>query len=225
MHRIILLLVAMIISSSCFGWGSPTPKVIPVEPEPIHSPYLGPMPDPAPVEVKPEEHSAAAQTLKVNVQFFGSAATDARIAKYKKAIEILKKVVSLSAFKSRILNFDSPYTNDKFYDTTKTNTEIFHHILDGNEILSPTKDNELDVEVEFYYAYTSTVGYTYPNTKRIYVNTKFFDGYVPSSVAANLMHEWLHKLGYKHAQSYYPSRDYSVPYAIGSMVRELGSKL
>lgn len=81
------------------------------------------------------------------------------------------------------------------------------------------------MEVELYYANNSTVGYTYANTKRIYVNTKFFNTNSVGSVAANLFHEWLHKVGFTHAVSYSTSRDYSVPYAIGRMISSVGNSL
>ena len=187
-----------------------------------------PGPDPDPTPLPPEEDPEPVPPVsgfKVNVQFYGSQATSARIAKYKRAICIVKKVMDDQVIKDKIMSFDSPYTTNKFYDTSDTNAQVLQHIKDGNETLQPTKDGELDVEVEFYYAATSTVGYTYPSSKRIWVNTKFFDGYTPSSVAANLTHEWLHKLGYKHAVNYSDSRNYSVPYAIGSMVRSLGKPL
>lgn len=197
----------------------PTPDPGPdPDPEPFPVPDPEPIPDPEPTPI-PLDPS---QTFKLNVTFFGSMATDARIAKYKASMAVLKKVIALPEFKQRILNYDSSCTTNTFYQTIKSNNAIYGHILDGNETLQPLKDNELDVEVEFYYSFTNTVGYTYGSSKRIWVNTKYFDSYKYSSVAANLMHEWLHKLGYKHDSASTPCRPYSVPYGIGSIVRELG---
>jgi hypothetical protein len=68
------------------------------------------------------------------------------------------------------------------------------------------------------------VGYTNGSIKYINVNTKFFDQYTSSSVAANLVHEYMHKLGYGHAVSYSKARDSSVPYLLGSTVRAMGKK-
>jgi hypothetical protein len=83
----------------------------------------------------------------------------------------------------------------------------------------------MDMEVELYYAATSTVGYTNSGTTRIWVNTKYFNTNSIGGVAANLVHEWLHKLGFRHAVSYSTSRDYSVPYAVGRMISRIGSGL
>jgi hypothetical protein len=80
----------------------------------------------------------------------------------------------------------------------------------------------MDLEVELYYAANSVVGYTYGGSKRIWVNTKFFNSFKENSVAGNLFHEWLHKLGYTHSYASTPTRPYSVPYAIGRIMGNIG---
>lgn len=161
-----------------------------------------------------------AYTFDSNITFFKTTATQE--AKFNKALDIIKQVVATEEFKSRILNFT--YGGKKtFVDNGGfTNAQIYQKILDAAETLQNTKDNEMDMEVEIYTASTSTVGYTYANSKRIWVNTKFFNSYDATGVARNLFHEWLHKLGFTHASSYSTSRDSSVPYAIGSIVGDIG---
>jgi hypothetical protein len=39
------------------------------------------------------------------------------------------------------------------------------------------------------------------------------------------MHEWLHKLGFSHATTYSESRNHSVPYAIGTIMRQIAGSL
>ncbi|MFP5384702.1 MAG: hypothetical protein ACLGHN_01395 [Bacteriovoracia bacterium] len=163
-----------------------------------------------------------AYTFDTNILFVNTTATQQE--KLEQALEIIKKVVATEEFRSQILNHT--YGGQKtFVDNGGyTNAQIYQKILDGAETLQPLKDNEMDMEVELYYALTSTVGYTYANSKRVWVNTKYFNTNPVTSVAANLMHEWLHKLGFKHAVSYSTSRDYSVPYAIGRMVGNIGKQ-
>lgn len=145
-------------------------------------------------------------------------------AKVDKAIEIIKKVVASSEFRNRVLNFT--YNGKKqFVDNNGlTNAQIYQSLLDASEELLPGKDHQMDLELELYYSWTSTVGYTYPDDLRIYMNTKFFDSYTPAEVADNVFHEWTHKLGYDHDSSYSVSRDSSVPYALGYLIEELGRK-
>ncbi len=140
------------------------------------------------------------------------------------AIDLIKKVVASEEFKQRVLNHT--YGGEKTYVDNKgyTNEQIYQLILDGSETLVPEKNGRMDVELELYKQSTNTIGYTYPNTNRIWVNTKYFNKYTPVQVADNLFHEWLHKLGFDHAIKYSKSRNYSVPYAIGYLVEELATK-
>lgn len=164
----------------------------------------------------------AAYTFDTNIMWINTDSTQQ--AKFDDAIEIIKKVVATEEFRSAVINHT--YNGKKtFVDNGGfTNTQIYQKILDGAETLQPTKNNTMNMEVELYYAATSTVGYTYANSKRVWVNTKYFNSNPVTSVSSNLFHEWLHKLGFKHATSYSTSRDYSVPYAIGRIIGNLGKQ-
>lgn len=157
-----------------------------------------------------------AYTFDVNIKFINT--TVSQQEKFDNAIELIKKVVATEEFRSKILNHT--YGGKKtFVDNGGyTNAQIYQKILDGAEKLKTIKNNTIDMEVEVYYANNSTVGYTYANSNRVWVNRKFFTSNTVGKVAANLFHEWLHKVGFSHASSYSTSRDYSVPYAIGRMM-------
>ena len=144
--------------------------------------------------------------------------------KVLEAIELIKKVVATSEFKERILNHT--YQGKKtFVDNNGlSNEEIYQLITDGAETINPEKNRRIDVELELYEQGDRTIGYTYPHTPRIWINTRFFKKYTPVEVADNLFHEWMHKLGFDHAQKYSKSRNYSVPYAVGYLVEELAAK-
>ncbi len=200
-----------------------TPPVV-VVPPPVVDPVPEPTPEPPVVEppaptpdnsLPPEAYSFETNVTLVNF-------SEAQATKMKKAIEIIKLVVATDEFRSQILNHS--YNGSKTFVDNKglTNAQIYQKILDGAESLQPTKDNELDCEVELYTAATNVVGYTYASSKRIWVNTKYFNQYTAAGVAHNLFHEWTHKLGFTHSSSYTVSRDYSVPYAIGDIVGEIG---
>jgi hypothetical protein len=165
---------------------------------------------------------AKALSFKTNITLIGFDST--RATKMRRAIEVVRLVVGTEEFRKRVL--DHTWNGVKTYVDNRghSNLTIYNNILDGGESLQPTKNNTMDMEVELYYANNSTVGYTYPNTRRIWVNQKFFDQYNVASVANNLMHEWLHKLGYDHAQTWSTSRDFSVPYGVGRIVGQVGLK-
>lgn len=144
--------------------------------------------------------------------------------KMEEAIEIIKMVVATEEFRSKVLNHT--YNGKKtFVDNGGySNAQIYQIILDGAERLLPAKNNTMEAEVELYYASTNVVGYTYASSNRIWVNTKYFNIYTAAGVAHNLFHEWMHKLGFIHDSSWSSSRDYSVPYALGNLVGEIGKE-
>lgn len=161
-----------------------------------------------------------ATTFETNLELFDF--DSAREAKIEKAIEIIKLVVATEEFKNLILNHTYNGARTFVDNGGYTNAQIYKILLDGAEKLQPAKNNRMDVEVELYTAATNVVGYTYPSSKRIWVNTKYFDQYTAAGVAHNLMHEWMHKLGFEHSSAWTSSREYSVPYAVGYIMGQVG---
>lgn len=186
---------------------------------PTPDPDPEPTPDPGPDN---GEVPTEALTFDISADLHQFEAEDED--KVQKAFEIIKKVVASKEFRDRVLNYN--YGGKKQYvdNEGKTNAQIYQMLLDGREDLKPEVDNQMDLELQLYYSWRSTVGYTTPGELRIYMNTKFFDPYTPSEVAGNVFHEWTHKLGFGHASSYSVARDSSVPYAIGYMIEELGKQ-
>ncbi len=139
---------------------------------------------------------------------------------------IVEQVMNSDEFKNAILNHsfnDAP----GFANTLHTNQEIYDLLMKGSEALTPGDDYEMDIDITIYTSNwfgRNTVGYTYPSTIRTWINRRCFVYYAPSSIAGNLAHEWCHKLGFDH--DFYPSaiRPFSVPYAVGNIVNELGKK-
>lgn len=167
-----------------------------------------------------------AQALSWNADLFLTNFNREQEDKVKKAVEIIKKVIALKEFRDRILNYSYKGVNNFFENGGLTNAEVYQKLLEGAErIGNTTKNNTLDVELELYYQSTNTIGYTYPNTTRIWMNTKYFNKYTPIKVADNLMHEWMHKIGFTHAVTWSKDRDHTVPYAVGYLIEELAANL
>lgn len=145
--------------------------------------------------------------------------------KINSAMAKIKKVIASEEFRRRILNHT--YNGRKTFVDSKglTNVQIYNKLVAGAEKLYPYSNNMMDMEIQLYTDnYSSTIGYTYPNTTRIWMNTKYFNRYTSVDVSGNMIHEWLHKLGFTHTSYYTSYRRYSVPYAIGYLMAELARK-
>lgn len=183
-------------------------------------PVPEPTPDPLP---EPEgEVPEEAYHFDASVKFMNFDTDQAK--KVETAIDIIKKVIASAEFRTHVLNFTYNGKRTFVDNGGLTNEQIYLKLLKGAEKLLPEENYEMDLELELYYSSKSTVGYTYPNTVRIWMNTKFFNVFTPAQVAGNVFHEWTHKLGFDHASSYSVSRDSSVPYALGYLMRDLGKK-
>lgn len=187
-----------------------------------------------PVVVNPDdpepEPPPASPAWNVNITFVNQ--TDAEKVKQNKAASEIEAVMNneTAAFKAQVLAHVSYYGSVGFYGSCSpcasscelgnVNLAVWNKMWNGNETLINVVDNEMDLTVEMYYTDNSTIGYTYANQNKIWANRKFHDGYRADQVAGNFFHEWLHKLGYGHSSSSTSCRPYSVPYAVGYMMRE-----
>lgn len=166
----------------------------------------------------------SAVTFKTNIRTYKFTSFGRK--KINQAADLIQQVISSEEFKNKVLNHR--YNGKKQFANNNglTNKQIYNKILAGAEKLKPSRDNEMDLEVELYRdAESNTVGYTYPTTNRVWMNSKYFNINSAALVTTNMMHEWLHKLGFGHDAEVTDKRPYSVPYAIGYMVRDLAKKL
>lgn len=163
-----------------------------------------------------------ALTFDTNVQTVGMTSTQE--AKIQAAERRIRNVIGSEEFRTRVLNHTYNGRKTFLSNNGLTNSQIYQKILEGAEKLQPAKNNAMDLIVKLYYQNSTTVGYTTTSSKTINMNTKYFNKYTSSQVAHNMMHEWMHKLGFGHTSYYTSSRIYSVPYALGKIMNDLAPK-
>lgn len=171
--------------------------------------------------VLPEPALEAELTVNLSIRDFSAE----KEAKLQDAIERMLIVINSEDFKQKVLNHE--YQGVKTFVDNKglSNEEVYQVLLDGAETLNGVVDHEMDLDLTLYYANNSTVGYTYPNTNRVWTNDKFFTTNSLGKVAGNIVHEWTHKLGFEHDFNSTARRNYSVPYAVGNIIQELVDSL
>lgn len=171
--------------------------------------------------VIPEQASEANLTINAALRGF----TSAQESKMRNALERLKFVLNSEEFKQEVLNYTYQGRREFVDNRGMTNEEVYEAILRGAETLNNTPNNQVDIDITLYYSNNSTVGYTYPNVDRIWVNNKFFVNFTLGKVAANVAHEWTHKIGFGHDFNRTARRPYSVPYAVGSIIQRLVDRM
>lgn len=140
--------------------------------------------------------------------------------KLQSAFEVLEEVVNSEEFKERVINFKNKKGERAFASNKKlTNEEIYAAFMEGRETLQQNTPSEMNFYLKLYNkSWSRVIGYTSANTNLININWKYFKGNPVSGVAANLAHEWVHKLGFTHKSA---SEHDSVPYGIGYIVGDM----
>jgi len=149
--------------------------------------------------------------------------------KFLKAIELCKKVVNSKEFEQKIVNYQWT-SGGVIHNTFKkseglTNEEVFEKFMSGSDMFNPEKDSDLDLYTTLYYSRSSTIGYTYPNTFKTWINRKYFSSFSLAGIVGNIVHEYLHNVGFGHASKYNSTRIHTVPYAYGSIASNIAQDM
>ncbi len=186
----------------------------------------------SPVEDMSTDHlvSYPSKTGELNSNIHMRNFTSRDQQKVNLANQILLEIINSEEFKDRVLNFT--FKGEKQFNDNqgKTNQQIYDHLMTGSEVLMPGSAGTMNFDLTLYKSknpWSKVKGYTKPDTMRIWINKKFFrkSSWKPRDVAANMMHEWIHKMGYTHDYKYNQDRQYTVPYAIGYILNDIAQEL
>lgn len=191
----------LLISSAAFGWGSPRPQPAP-EPAPQEPQIFVPAQDPGHVFTQGTVTATVSNAMRIT-----------------RLIKEVEGIINSEKFKARVLN---AWYNGKaqFKDTTLSNEEVYKALREGAE-LDSSPDWTWNVEVEISKARCSTLGWTYPNVRKFWINSCGFEKRADAGLAGTICHEYAHKLGFKHDFQKTPGREFTVPYAVGTICAEL----
>lgn len=145
--------------------------------------------------------------------------TEKELIKLEQARVNLELITNSQLFKREFLRAD--FSGETSEWRHKTNEEIYEHFMSGAETLQPEKDNEADIDLTIFNPkpWTGTVGYTYPNTMRQWINRKFFWSLELYEIEGNICHEWSHKLGFDHDYKRTARRPFSVSYQLNEIIK------
>ena len=145
--------------------------------------------------------------------------------KMEAAMRALEEVVNSEEFKERVINFTNK-KGERAFASNKglTNEQIYAIFMEGRETLQQDTPNEMNFYLRLYNrSWSRVIGYTDPSTNLININWKYFKGNTVNNVAANLAHEWTHKIGFTHkSASEHDSAPYAIGYIVGQLVKAKG---
>lgn len=152
------------------------------------------------------------------------------LARLEKARLLLERVVNGEEFQQSVLNHTYQGKKQFVQNDGLSNLEIYQKLRLGAEQFPRVTDvdHSMDLRLELYtstWENRTVIGYTNPRTSMVFMNTYFFEKAQTADLAGNMIHEWLHKLGFGHDYEVTTRRPHSVPYAVGYIVRDLVKKL
>lgn len=132
--------------------------------------------------------------------------------KFSKAVYGIHTIINSAEFKDRFLSLPLEQTNNM------SPIEIYQLFMSGKDKFNKVEDKDIDIYITMYYSWKNTIGYTYPSTWFTWINRKYFSRFSRAEIAGNIIHEYMHNLGFNHRK---PTDYMSVPYATGYLVRDM----
>lgn len=158
--------------------------------------------------------------------------------KFLKIIDIGTKAINSDQFHDLVVNFKWTETywswfrkrsidhNTFFQNDGKSNEQIYEMFMSGSDKIHPLADGDIDLFLHLYFANNNVIGYTNQATEEIFINKKFFLGNLETpagnaAIIGNIVHEYMHKMGFDHSYFNNSTRPYSVPYAVGDLAEKV----
>lgn len=170
-------------------------------------------------EVKPIPVPQDASFSKLKIEIHGmDNFTDKEKEKFLSAVALGNKILNSYEFKEMV--FGGQYAENR----GMTGKQIWELICTGKDLYNPEDDNDIDVFVTMYNNFwTGTIGYTFPNTFKTWINRKFFSTFDEPSILGNVIHEAMHNFGFEHFEN--ADKQKSVPYQVGYFARDLAKQV
>lgn len=139
-------------------------------------------------------------------------------AKFLSAIWLGEEVLNSLEFKQMVSQYE--YVENR----GMTGEQIWSMICTGKDLYNSEDDHDIDVFVTMYHNFwTGTIGYTFPNTFKTWINRKFFQDFNEAKILGNVIHEAMHNFGFRHNEI--EKRYNSVPYKVGYFARDLATRI
>lgn len=142
------------------------------------------------------------------------------------AIEMVSEIVNSETFKEMVIGYLNEY-GQRSYTRNEglSNEEVYLTLMEGREVLDQDTPGEMNLYIKRYrpwWPWSKVIGYTkIGKSKYMYVNWRKYKYFDSIAMASNIVHEWIHLMGFRHDSA----KDHdSVPYAIGYITGRLAEQ-
>jgi hypothetical protein len=142
------------------------------------------------------------------------------------AIEMVRVIVNSDEFKEMVIGYMNE-NGQRSYTRNEgmSNEDIYKFLMEGREVLDQDTPGEMNLYIKRYrpwWPWSKVIGYTkIGKSKYMYVNWRKYKYFDSVEMAGNIVHEWIHLMGFRHDSA----RDHdSVPYAVGYIIGKLANK-
>lgn len=160
--------------------------------------------------------------------------------KFEMALSIMEEVMNSEEFKRKVIAYENSlgqreYQKNFLWDDSSSrlsNEDVYQVIMNGEEKMRPRTFGEMNfnswVKICKWWQKPGiwcrkVIGSTSPSSSKwIKLNWKFYSRYEVPSMVANMVHEWLHLLGFLHGNV---RMHEEVPYVVGSIAGEVAKNI
>lgn len=157
--------------------------------------------------------------FKITVKTLGGSVTAQRKAKFETARLLAENIVNSEEFKAW---FVKQLEDKKFTQLSDEQRKAIPFDL----LQKLLREAKLDYYIQrkpWWKRFTSVIGWSIGDDIVTYAD--HFDGMSIPGLAAHLVHEVSHFLGFSHSFDYMPARDFSIPYSIGTKAEQMAREM
>lgn len=162
--------------------------------------------------------------------------------RFEQAMAMMEEVMNLEEFKNKVIGYvnsrgDRSYSKSYLWKNSSrrlSNEEVYQVIMAGDEKMRPDTLGEMNFnswvkacsgweQVRNFIWCSQVVGSTDPmRSYLITLNWKFYKDFETHDMVANMVHEWVHLLGFLHGES---NLEEEVPYVVGDIAGEVAKDI
>ena len=152
-------------------------------------------------------------------------------------MSLLEEVVNSEEFRTKVISYQNSsgereYQKNYIWNDSSqrlTNEDVYNLLMEANEKMVPGTLNEMNIfarlrkcswsKRKFSVWCRKVIGSTSPRTTPwMVLNWKFYRNYKAHNMVANIVHEWIHLLGFLHGKR---NMREEVPYVVGSIAGQV----